>query len=133
MTLTRNPTASWRMEGISAPRAQSPTATRCLICSMIWRYIGRPSAFEMIRSSLCISIYSVYTVFTGCQWELLGFGVAGRGGLLAIGLLSCWVVGLLGCRLLGSRVAGWSGSSFGAASDRGVGRQGSPRSQLSTA
>ena len=29
--------ASWRMEGIAWPSAQSPTAIRCLICSMIWR------------------------------------------------------------------------------------------------
>ena len=38
------------------PRAQSPAATRCLICSMIWRYIGRPSALEIIRSECIIDI-----------------------------------------------------------------------------
>src|SRR5262249_41745365 len=62
MTLTRRAIASWRLEGISPPRGQSPTATRCLICSMICRYMGRPSDWEITRSLLCIlGILSIHS------------------------------------------------------------------------
>jgi len=37
ITLTCRSTASCRMEGIGWPSIQSPTAMRCLICSIIWR------------------------------------------------------------------------------------------------
>src|ERR1700722_7527085 len=66
MTLTCRSTASWRMDGIDWPSAQSPTAIFCLICSMIWRYIGRLSDCEMAKAPL-MSIYSVYTDSTACQ------------------------------------------------------------------
>ena len=45
--LTLNAAANCRMEGISSPGAHSPTATRCRICSMIWRYMGRASDCEI--------------------------------------------------------------------------------------
>src|SRR3954470_7919318 len=53
MTLTWVEIARARMEGISCPGGHSPMATRRLICSMIWRYIGRRSAWEMV-TGLCI-------------------------------------------------------------------------------
>src|SRR5581483_3192819 len=54
MTLTCRSTASWRIEGIDWPSVQSPTAIRCLICSMIWRYIGRLSDCEIAKALLIL-------------------------------------------------------------------------------
>src|SRR5512147_2915564 len=60
MTLTWVATARERIEGSSCPAGQSPMATRCRICSMIWRYIGRGSTREMERALCIYSIHSIY-------------------------------------------------------------------------
>src|SRR5687768_10874802 len=56
MTLTLSADASARMDGNSLPADQSPAAMRARICSMIWRYIGRASVWEMFMPLyiLCI-------------------------------------------------------------------------------
>jgi hypothetical protein len=47
MTLTLSAAASARIDGSSLPADQSPAAMRARICSMIWRYMGRASVWEI--------------------------------------------------------------------------------------
>lgn len=60
ITLTRVDAARARIDGISCPGPQSPTATSRQTCSTICWYIGRGSACEMVNA-VCISIYTLYT------------------------------------------------------------------------
>src|SRR5690606_18277425 len=73
ITLTFVAAASARIDGISWPGCQSPTAIRRRICSMSWRYIGLGSAWDMV-SILCISRYTVCTERPACAsgGDLLG-------------------------------------------------------------
>ena len=56
MTLTLRAAASARIDGNSFPAGQSPAAMRARICSMICRYMGRASVWEMLMPLyiLCI-------------------------------------------------------------------------------
>src|SRR5687767_7889304 len=50
-----------RIDGSSLPGIQSPAAMRCRICSMIWRYIGRASVWEMFMPLYILCIHSIYS------------------------------------------------------------------------
>src|SRR3954471_22682248 len=64
MTETERPAASARIDGNSRPGAQSPAAMRCRICSMICRYMGRASVWEMVMPLYILCIQCILSSAT---------------------------------------------------------------------